>query len=144
MSTEYSVIYDAAVSRFSDYDFIPLDEAHREEILLRHLRSARSDFARICKFDLNDCDDEVGIFNEDLDNTTIEILALGVAYYWCSSKVLNSELFRNVLNTKDYSFFSPGSLLNNLRLLRDTLREEFHSRMIAYSYDNGKIAELKV
>ena len=144
MSTEYSVIYDAAVSRFSDYDFIPLDEAHREDILLRHLRSACADFNRLCKYDLLDRDDDLGVFNEDLDGTVIEILALGVAYHWCSSKVLNSELFRNVLNTKDYSFFSPGSLLNNLRLLRDALREEFHSRMIAYSYDNGNIAGLKV
>jgi len=144
MSTEYSVIYDAAISRFSDYDFIPLLEEQREEVLLRHLKSARADFARVCKFDLYDCDDDAGEFNVDLDGTSIDILALGVSYYWCSSKVLNSELFRNVLNTKDYSFFSPGSLLNNLRLLRDSLREEFHSRIIAYSYDNGDIAGLKV
>lgn len=144
MSTPYNTIYDAAISRFSDYDFVPLDEFHREEILLRHLRSARSDFRKVCKFDLDDCDDIACVFNADLDNESIEILALGVAYHWCSSKVLNSELFRNVLNTKDYSFFSPGSLLNNLRLLRDALREEFHSRIIAYSYDHGDIAGLKV
>ena len=144
MSTEYSVIYDAAVSRFSDYDFLPLNEEGREDILLRYLRSAISDFNRICQYDLSKRDDDEMEFEDDLDTESIEVLALGVAYYWCSSKVLNSELFRNVLNTKDYSFFSPGSLLNNLRLLRDSLREEFHSRMIAYSYDHGNIAGLKV
>ena len=144
MSTPYSTIYDAAISRFSDYDLVPLDEFHREEILLRYMKSARSDFRRVCKFNLDDCDDVAAEFTEDLDNDVIEILALGVAYYWCSAQVLNSEKLRNVLNTKDYSFFSPGSLLNNLRLLRDSMRAAFHSRIIAYSYDNGDIAGLKV
>jgi len=144
MSTQYSTIYDAAVSRFSDYDLVALDEFEREEVLLRYMKSACSDFRRACKFNLDDRDDYRAEFSEDLDNDVIEILALGVAYYWCSSQVLNSEKLRNVLNTKDYSFFSPGSLLNNLRLLRDSLREEFHSRIIAYSYDHGDISGLKV
>ena len=143
MATPYCMIYNAAIGRFSDYDFLPIAEFQREAILLGHLRRARSDFMNICKFDLSKCDDMKQEFEEDLDDESIEILALGVSYHWLSSKVLNSELFRNVLNTKDFSFFSPGSLLNNLRLLRGEVLREYKARMVAYSYDHGNIASVK-
>lgn len=144
MATPYSVIYESALGRFSDYDFLPIADFQREAILLGHLRRARSDFINICKQDLSKYDDVQEEFFEDLDQEVIEILSLGVAYHWLSSKVLNSELFRNVLNTKDFSFFSPGSLLNNLRLLRGEVCSEYKARLIAYSYDHGDIASLKV
>lgn len=143
MATPYSVIYNAALGRFSDYDFLPIAEFQRTAILLGHLRRARSDFINLCKFDLSKYDDDAEEFEEDLDEESIEILALGVSYHWLSSKVLNSELFRNVLNTKDFSFFSPGSLLNNLRLLRSEVLAEYKARMVAYSYDHGDIATLR-
>jgi len=144
LGTPYCVIYNSALGRFSDYDFLPIAEFQREAILLGHLRRARSDFMHICKQDLTKYNDAEGFFEEDLDQEVIEILSLGVAYHWVSSKVLNSELFRNVLNTKDFSFFSPGSLLNNLRLLRGEVLREYKARMVAYSYDHGDIASTKV
>lgn len=144
MGTSYNAIYESAIGRFSDYDLIPLSDEEREAILLGHLKRACADFGNICLYDLKDRDDAAGEFEADLDDECIDILGLGVAYHWCSSKVLNSELFRNVLNTKDFSFFSPGSLLNNLRLLRGQLYDEYKARIVAYSYDHGEIASLKV
>ena len=59
-------------------------------------------------------------------------------YYWLNPKVLNSENLKNVLNTKDFSLFSPADLLKKLQTLRDSMYKEFRQNIINYSYDTAK------
>ena len=73
MSTQYSTIYDAAVSRFSDYDLVALDEFEREEVLLRYMKSACSDFRRACKFNLDDRDEQAGSVQHRRKNRSADI-----------------------------------------------------------------------
>ena len=73
----------------------------------------------------------------------MEILALGVAFYWLSYRALNSELLKNVLNSRDYYYYSPANLLKEVQTLRKTLRDEFNGRMRQYSYKNNTISTLR-
>ena len=82
-------------------------------------------------------------FNQDLDDEIIEILSLGIAFYWLSYKALNSELLKNVLNSKDYYYYSPANLLKEVQTLRKTIRDEFRGKMRQYSYNNNSISTLK-
>jgi hypothetical protein len=143
MATPFTEIYDRAVFRFTDYDFLKRDIQTREDILERYLISARTEFKRICKVDLCDCDMDEKQFNTDLDDEVIEILALGISFYWISHKSLNSKALKNVLNSKDYSYYSPSALLKEVKGLRDTIRGEFQSRMRRYSYNGNDISSLK-
>lgn len=143
MATLFDDIYSRAISRFSDYDFLQISSSSRETILERYLYSAISDFERVCLFDLSNIDTVNKAFVDDLDNESIEILALGIDYYWFSAKVQNSELLRNSLSTKDYTFFSPANLLRELRNVRNDLKSELKHRITTYSYDHGDIAGLK-
>lgn len=101
MATAFTDIYKRAIFRFSDYDFLKKDIETRENILEQYLFSAKVDFYRICKVDLNDYDLELKQFNQDLDDEIIEILSLGIAFYWMSFKTLNSESLKNNLNSRD-------------------------------------------
>lgn len=143
MGTQFSEIYDRAIFRFSDYDFLKQHEAVREDILEKYLISAKTEFQRVCKTDLGDCDMEYKCFNETLDDEVIEILSLGITFYWVSHKALNSELLKNVLNSKDYYFYSPANLLKEVQSLRSTLKDEFQSRMRLHSYNDNTIDTLK-
>lgn len=143
MATPFTDIYARAIFRFSDYEFLKQDFQTREDVLEKHLFSAKADFYRICKVDLNDCDMELKQFNVDLDEETIEILALGVSFYWLSRKALDSRALKNVLNRRDYYYYSPSALLKEVRTLRDSLRSEFNSRMRKYSYIDNEISTLK-
>ena len=78
-----------------------------------------------------------------LDDEVIEILSLGIAFYWLSYKALNSELLKNVLNSKDYYYYSPANLLKEVQTLRKTLRDEFNSKMRQHSYNENTISTLK-
>ena len=143
MATPFTDIYARAVFRFADYEFLKQDINPREDVLERHLFSAKTDFQRICKADLGAYDMELRQFDETLDDEVIEILSLGVAFYWLSYKSLNSELLKNVLNSKDYYYYSPANLLKEIQTLRKTLRGEFNRKMRQYSYNDNDISNLK-
>ncbi|MBR6051303.1 MAG: hypothetical protein IKP68_08905, partial [Clostridia bacterium] len=112
-------------------------------VLEKYLISAKTEFQRICKVDLGDYDLTLKQFNNDLGDEEIEILALGVAFYWVSYKTMNSELLKNVLNSKDYYYYSPANLLKEVQTLRKTIRGEFDSRMKKYSYFDNTLSTLK-
>jgi len=103
------------------------------------LISAKTDFARVCAVDLSDCDNELKQFNVDLDDEEKEILALGISYYWLSYKTLDSKALKNVMNSKDYYYYSPANLLKEVQTLRRTVRDEFNSRMRSYSFHKNSI-----
>lgn len=144
MATNYDSIFNAALSRITDHDLLLLAEEDRENVLLGYLKAAQADFLNICQYDLTKYDDDMAEYEEDLDDECVEILALGVASYWSSAKALNAKLFKNAINTKDYTFFAPSTLLNSLKSLRDTLNKEYQQKIINYSYTHGDIANLKV
>lgn len=143
MATPYDTIYDRAMFRFRDYDLLAIDPLQRNEILQRYLRAAEADFGEVCRYDLEDRDDDAGEYTEDLDNETIEVLACGVAYYWMSAHAMNSELFHNKLSTKDYTSFSPANLLREINVMRESLGKEFNRQIVKYSYTGSDIADRK-
>jgi hypothetical protein len=143
MATNFTDIYARAIFRFADYKFLEQDTDVREGVLEKYLLSAKTEFQRICKVDLDDYDLENKRFNHNLGDEEIEILSLGVAFYWLSYKALNSELLKNVLNSKDYYYYSPANLLKEIQTLRQTLRDEFDSRMRKYSYFDNTLDTLK-
>lgn len=143
MATPFTDIYDRAIFRFADYDFLKQDIQTREDVLERYLISAKTDFSRVCKVDLTDCDMEAKQFNADLDDEVIEILALGISFYWISYKALDSKALKNVLNSKDYYYYSPANLQKEVQELRNTIRSEFQSKMRRYSYNDNELETLK-
>ena len=143
MATPFTDIYARAIFRFADYEFLRQDIETREGVLEKYLISAKTEFQRVCKTDLGDYDLELKQFNQTLDDEIIEILSLGIAFYWLSYKALNSELLKNVLNSKDYYYYSPANLLKEVQTLRKTLRNEFNSKMRQHSYNNNSISTLK-
>ena len=143
MATPFTDIYARAIFRFADYEFLKQDIETREGVLEKYLISAKTEFQRVCKADLGDYDLELKQFNQTLDDEVIEILSLGIAFYWLSYKALNSELLKNVLNSKDYYYYSPANLLKEVQTLRKTLRDEFNSKMRQHSYNDSTIGTLK-
>ncbi|MBR6648469.1 MAG: hypothetical protein IKL29_03725 [Bacteroidaceae bacterium] len=143
MATPFTDIYARAIFRFADYEFLKQDIETREGVLEKYLISAKTEFQRVCKTDLGDYDLELKQFNQTLDDEVIEILSLGIAFYWLSYKALNSELLKNVLNSKDYYYYSPANLLKEVQTLRKTLRNEFNSKMRQHSYNDSTIGTLK-
>ena len=137
MATAFNDIYNRAIFKFADYSFLSKDQELKEAVLQKYLLSAITDFNPICKFNLMDYDLTLGQFNEDLDDYSQEVLALGVAFYWLSYKTLDNKNLKNVLNSKDYYYYSPANLLKEVQTLRETLYKEFQVKMRQYSFLNS-------
>lgn len=142
--TKYSEIYNRAMFRFSDYSFLNLEDEIRNHIMQNFLKQAIVDFKPSCKVNLENFNDELEEFNEDVGDEEQEILALGIAYYWLSHKALNSELLRNTMLRKDYNTYSPANLLKEICSLRDELRKEYRGKINEYSFRYSDLDNLKV
>lgn len=142
MATSYNEIYQRAIFRFRDYDFMKMNDVDIGEILSHYMRSAIADFAPICQEDLWSRDEENETFAADLSEWVQEILASGIAYYWLSSKIMDQEALRNSLSTKDYTYFSPANLLRESQEFRSQVRKEYRDNINKYSYRHNDIASL--
>lgn len=138
MATPFQNVYSRALFRLRDTKLVRLNEADQEYILHQYLLSAIGDFQTKCLMDLTMRSNEA--FDDDLSDEEQEILALGISYYWLSAQVLNNELLKNKLSTKDYTYFSPANLLRESAELRDQVRKEYKSRITHYTYDHGNLA----
>jgi len=144
MDTTYSDIHSVFLSKITDYDILKFMQVEREEILDAFLRSSIIKFKKTCLADLSNRDDVLRKFNIELDEDTIEILALGELYYWICPKVLNTDVLKNHLNTKEFTMYSPAKLLSELKDLKQILHEDFRKEIIIYSYNNADFKDLKV
>lgn len=149
MSTPYTAIFNRAIFRLSDSKLARMNCQDQQFILGQYLESAVADFCTKCKVDLSlrtetslseDAQDIQPGFSEDLSMEEQEILALGISYYWLSAQIMNSELLKNKLSTKDYQYYSPANLMRELQTFRESVRTEYQHRIINYTYDHGDIA----
>jgi hypothetical protein len=144
MATKLVDIYSRAIYRFADYDMLKQEFVQQMDSLGSYLHMAEADFKKACPFDLSKKDDAGESYLVDLDDESIEILALGVAYYWVGQKVLDEDNFKNSLSTKEYSYFSPANLLREAGVVFEYLGKTFEHKIIDYTYYNGSISSIKI
>ena len=119
--TSYEVVYGRFLNSTTDFNLADLDDYTLSEMLKEWLHSAivktrtSSDLSR---------DDENEIFNNDLSEMDIELLAMGMRLAWLDQRINSTEYTNLFVGGKEQKFYSPSQQLSELRALRaDTLRE---------------------
>lgn len=141
MPTPYSDIFDKFLSKVSDYSFLNLELTELEDILTKYLKSAIVKFKQ-CNQNLSDKDDVNKTFNIDLTEEEQEILATLLIVEWLNPFINSTEVMKQFLSSKDYTYYSQANHLKELRILRDDSKSESQQLMISYSYTTGNIDEL--
>lgn len=142
MATKYSDVYDRALSKMREYVFIDMEDEQVYNVLSVFLKGAISEFSRICEDNLEDVNEEG--FIADLSEECIEILAIGIVFYWTTAYVADADKWRNLLGTKDFSVFSPANLLGVTRDTRNNFELEFKDKMNRYSFLHGDLIREQV
>ena len=121
MGTPYEKVYGRFLNSTTDFNLAELDDHTLNEMLKEWLHSAivktrtSSDLTR---------DDENEVFNNDLSDLDIELLAMGMRLAWLDQRINSTEYTSLFVGGKEEKFYSPSSQLSELRSLRaDTLRE---------------------
>lgn len=149
MSLSYDVFTGAFLAKVNEYDFMQLEMYDRQNIVDGYLRMAVSEFRKNCKYDLFSTRDDVErVFNvditdEDLDEL-VDIISEGMLMQWMKPFVYKQENLENVLNTVDFSTYSPAELLLRVGNAYDGVKKDYIQMIREYSYNHGDLTELHI
>lgn len=116
MSVPYDVFTDAFLSKITEYDFVNMRDFERNGLIDGYMKRAIASFRKICKYDLSTTGDDiirefdVDIPDEDLDEIA-DIVSEGMLVQWMKPYTYKQESLESVLNTKDFTTYSPAELL---------------------------------
>lgn len=137
--TSYDVIYERFAQKITDYKLLELSDEDVETMLLSWLMSAIAKFRR-CEHNLSQRDDELKKFEDDLNDTEIEILSLLMVNEWLEPQV-NSVLYTSqFFGGKEEKFYAQANQLEKLMTLKKINETATQKLMRDYGYQK-KITE---
>ena len=139
MATPYSKVIEVFLNKITDMDLPKFDDITRDIIVIGYMKSACTKFAKVCEMDLYDRDDEILEFRCDLDDEVIDIITENMLVEWLKPKVLFSDNLSNVLNTKDFSMYSPANMLKELRETLAYLKKNARALVNNYSFAHSEV-----
>ena len=135
MATPYEKVYSRFLNRTTDFNLAELDDYSLDEMLLGWLNTAAVN-ARTST-DLFDRDDENEVFNNDLSDLDVELLAMGMTMAWLDQTLNSSELTLQFIGGKEEKYYSQANHIAELRAMREEIRLEM-KRLHSYNtYTNN-------
>ena len=163
MSVPYDVFTGAFLSKVTEFDFINMDAFERTATIDGYMKRAIAAFKHICKYDFTstgddnvrefyikvDGDDSDGEMQKQLDeelkkdlDEIVDIVSEGMLVHWMKPFVYKQEGLENVLNTKDFTTYSPAELLMRIGNAYNAAQKDFTNMMREYSYNHGDLTDL--
>lgn len=147
MSVPYDKFTEAFLAKVTEFDFIRLSEYERNHLIDGYMKRAIAAFKKICKYDLTTTADDMvrefdtDIETEDLDEI-VEIVSEGMLVQWMKPYTYKQENLESVLNTRDFTTYSPSELLLRISAAYAAVRKDFTNMMREYSYNHGDLSSL--
>lgn len=145
----YDVFTNAFLEKITEYDFLTLPEKNRTETVDGYMKRAVAEFRHNCKYDLFTTPNdqarmyEVDVSPEDLDELT-QIISEGMVAEWMKPFQFNQDLLQNVLNTRDFTTYSPAELQMRVGNARRQAHADFIQMIREYSYNHGDLKGLHI
>ena len=147
MTASYDLFIGAFLSKITERDLLTLEEETRTEIVLDYMKRAVNGFKYVCRYNLaGSYDDEnqcftVDIAEQDIDEI-IDIVSEGMVVQWLKPYVNSQELLQNVLNTRDFTMYSPAELLMRVGNAYKQAQKDYTQMVREYSYNTGDLTDL--
>ena len=147
MDVPYDVFAGAFLAKISEYSFLSLAEEDRTEMVDGFMKRALSVFRKNCKYDLfttgNDTTRTFSVDIPEADLTEIaDIVSEGMVSQWLKPYVNKQENLENVLNTKDFTTYSPAELLMRVGNAYAKVQKDYTNMIREYSYNHGDLSDL--
>ena len=146
MSVSYDVFAGAFLSKITEYTFIQLTEENRTAIVDGFLKRAVQKFAKVCKYNLLECNDETRVFLTDIPSDEldeiVDIVSEGMLEQWMKPYVYRQENLENLLNSRDFTTYSPAELLLRVGNAHAKVQKDYTNMIREYSYNHGDLSDL--
>lgn len=135
MATPYSRIYERFLNRITDFNFVNIDELTLNDMLRGWLHSAAVNVRT--STNLSKYDDTTEVFDSDLSDLDIELLAMGMTLAWLDQSLNSTELTLMMVGGKEQRYYSQAGQIAELRKLREDTKLEM-KRLHSYNtYTNN-------
>lgn len=147
MSVPYDRFTEAFLSKISEFDFINLKDFERNSLIDGYMKRAIASFKKICKYDLAGTGDdiirefEIDIPDEELEEI-VDIISEGMLVQWMKPFTYRQENLESVLNTKDFTTYSPAEMLLRISGAYASAKKDFTNMIREYSYNHGDLTDL--
>jgi len=146
MGVSYDILTSYFLNKVEEYKFIKLKDADRTMIVDGYMKRACAQFNQICKYDLTTYNDEERVIMTDIPDEELDeiadIISEGMLVQWMKPYMYKQENYENMINTTDYSGYSPAELLNRITSAYKMCKRDFSNMMKDYSYNHGDLSEL--
>jgi hypothetical protein len=148
MGVSYDVFTEMFLDKVEEYDF-PLTEDERNSQVDGYMRRAISAFRFVCKYDLSATgDDEAREFAVEIPGGDLveiaDIVSDGMLLQWMKPYVNKGENLENVLNTRDYTSYSPAELILRITGSYKQLQKDFIQSIREYSFNHNDLTVLHI
>lgn len=133
--TAYTDIFNMFLNKISDVKLMSLSDDDITEMLMRYMNSSIAKCKK-CKTDLSDRDDMLQVFNNDLLDIEIEIIATGMVKEWLEPQINSTTLTNQFVGGKEEKFYAPSNLLDKLIELSNKNKLEARKLSRDYSYQS--------
>lgn len=149
MSISYDIFTDAFLNKINEFELVELQDDFRTEVVDGYMKRAIANFRKNCKYDLISTQDDVlrtfdvDISGDDMDELA-EIISEGMVVQWLKPYVYRQENLENVLNTRDYTMYSPAELLLRVGNAYKQASRDYTQMIREYSYNHGDLTDLHI
>lgn len=143
----YDIFTEYFLPKISEFEFLKLNVPERIDIIDGYMKRSLYAFQKVCKYDfLHNTDDGSRIFNIDVSEADLieiaDIVSEGMVWHWLKPYANQQELMELILNTRDFSTYSPAELLKQVGSACTKAQHNFVQMIREYSYNHGNLAEL--
>lgn len=149
MGVSYDVFTNAFLNKISELDFMEMPGGARVDIVDGYMKRSISSFRKNCKYDFFTTQDDanrmfdVEVAMDDMDEI-VDIVSEGMVVQWIKPYVYQQELLQNVLNTRDYTQYSPAELLLRVGNAYEKAQKNYIQMIREYSYNHGDLTSLHI
>lgn len=151
MTIPYDDIIVEFLRKITEFDFVEMYEFDSTAIIDSYIVKAvsNSTFKKSVGYDFMSGADEANrSFNVDIDEGSIyeiiDIITESMVVYWLKPFVYQQDLLRNVINTRDFSVYSPAELLMRIGNAYSKAQKDYTQMIREYSYNHGNLTSLHI
>lgn len=151
MTIPYDDIIIEFLRKITEFDFLNMDELDSSDIIDSYIVKAvsNSTFKKSVGYNfMSGADEESRSFEVDIDEGSvheiIDIITESMVVYWLKPFVYQQDLLRNVINTRDFSVYSPAELLMRVGNAYSKAQKDYTQMIREYSYNHGNLTSLHI
>lgn len=134
MATPYEKLYENLLPKFRSYEIPLMSTEEVKDYLHDFLIPAVSRF-HVCRKDLNNRDDIIQRFNDDLSDIEIEILSNYLLIEYIDSEYIRTpSLLKVQLPSSDFKVFSSANMIEKLMNMHKTYLAENETLLARYAW----------